>query len=569
MAGGLIQLAIYGCEDVYLTASPQITYFKTVYRRHTNFSTQVFDININDNPNFGNRNRVQIRRLGDLITKMYLIVNIPEIIPNEGTKFAWVRRLGHALLHYVNIEIGGVTIDRHYGEWLDIWYELARTGKHEKGYAKMIGDVPELTEYNSNPKPAYVLYIPLRFWFNRYNGLALPIISIQYHEIYLVFEFNKRETLIITNNQFQQITDIRMVYASVLTEYVYLDTVERDKFANGAHEYLIEQTQFLGNEPFTDMIKRVQLDFKHPVKELFWFMKNGNYTSGKQFLTYSNTNDWTNAIYNSSLQILKDSYVILLGPVYLKDSNGNFILNVHGNRIIVTPGEPNTLPGTWEEIGPETNKTTKNGKFVISNQSTTMSFWINTSSLKINNYNITNGLGGTITLSINNIVTIPTFTSSINIRDVSFPVDQMTDTRISNNNDVFVTQFNNYGILIDGTINPIQYSLLDYNDEHRFDKRNGTFFNYLQPELFHSNTPADGINVYSFSTKPEQHQPSGTSNMSLVDRIIMTFWLNDSTQSGNLPIMNLTDIKSRLYLFGFSYNVLRCAYGLATTTYQS
>lgn len=569
MAGGLIQLSVYGAEDVYLTSRPQITFFKTVYRRHTNFSTQVFDVNINDNPNFGFRNRVQIRRLGDLITKMYLIVEIPQIIPNDGTKFAWVRRLGHALLKSVSIEIGGVLIDTQYGEWLDIWYELARSGKHESGYAKMIGDIPELTNYDSSTKPSYVLYIPLKFWFNRYNGLALPIISIQYHEIYLLFEFNNRETLIVTNNNFNQITDIRIVHASVLTEYVYLDVVERDKFAMGAHEYLIEQVQYLGNETFTIPIKRVQLDFKHPVKELIWFIKNGNYTTGQQFLAYSNTNTWTNAISAASLQILKDSYVVLQGPIYLKDSSGNFVLTNRGKRIIISPGETNPYPGTWEEIPPITTKTTLNNQFVIINQSQSMSFWINTSSLIVNNYVITNNLSGTITLSSTNQVTINTFNSTISVRDVSFPVSQMIDTRISNTNDVFVNQFNNYGILIDGSSNPFEFALLDYNDEHRFDKRNGKFFNYLQPEMHHSNTPADGVNVYSFSIKPEQHQPSGTSNMSLIDRIIMTFWLNDSTQSGNLPSIDLNDSATRLYLYGFSYNVFRCAYGLATTVYQS
>src|SRR3990172_4752122 len=178
MAGGLMQLVAYGAQDVYLTGNPQITFFKVVYRRHTNFSIEAIEHTLNGNPNFGRRSTVTITRNGDLITNTYLMVRLEQVKPSAelGSKFAWVRRLGNALIHSVEVEIGGSKIDKQYGTWLDIWYELARdAGDKERGFAHMIGDVPQLVDYNSDVKPEYLMFIPLKFWFNRHVGLALPL----------------------------------------------------------------------------------------------------------------------------------------------------------------------------------------------------------------------------------------------------------------------------------------------------------------------------------------------------------------------------------------------------------
>ncbi len=88
-----------------------------------------------------------------------------------GIAWGYVNRLGHAMIENVKIEIGGSKIDEQYGDWLNIWYELTHKAGQVRGYAKMIGDVPELTSVNANATNAYQMYIPLQFWFNRNNGL--------------------------------------------------------------------------------------------------------------------------------------------------------------------------------------------------------------------------------------------------------------------------------------------------------------------------------------------------------------------------------------------------------------
>ncbi len=577
MAGGLLQLLAYGAEDVYLTANPQITFFKIVYRRHSNFSQEAFELTILDKPNFGKISKLRIFRLGDLMTKMYLKVNIAGVALQPGVKFAWIRRLGHALLKSVSVEIGGVVIDKQYGEWLDLWYELARKPGTERGYRHMIGDIDLLTELNDTTKPQYTLFIPLKFWFNRHVGLALPLIAIQYHEIYMNFEFTARERLVVRNSNFTNVNALNILDASILADYIYLDATERARFASSAHEYLIEQVQFNGEQSITSRIQRFQLAFNHPTKELYWYTKSGNYTTGHRFLCYTNQDDWVDAIKRCSKELLENSIVLLVAPIYLIDAYGNIVYGPDGRAIIIVPGELPPTTGVWQEFQPlisfknrtaDSKEITTNGKITVFNNSTNRSLWVNTDSLIIGtSFSLTDKISATIKISETNLLRISNLVSTITERDISIPIARFIDTRIAND-DAFVNQFSNYGVFITGNVNPISFSKLTYNEYERFAKRNGKFFNILQPEMHHSNTPADGINVYSFSLAPEEHQPAGVSNLSKIDRIILTLWFDDTTQKPNLPVLNVFNVDSRISIFAYSYNVFRVTNGLTGLAYS-
>jgi len=178
-----MQLVAYGAQDVYLTGNPQITFFKVVYRRHTNFSIETVEHTLGGNPDFGRKATVTVTRNGDLATKMYLRVVLKALDTGDVTKkWGYVRRLGHALMKSVELEIGGSKIDKQYGTWLDIWFELTAPTGTARGYKRMIGDIDELTDMQS-AHGEYTMYIPLQFWFCRNTGLALPLIALQYHEV--------------------------------------------------------------------------------------------------------------------------------------------------------------------------------------------------------------------------------------------------------------------------------------------------------------------------------------------------------------------------------------------------
>jgi hypothetical protein len=267
MGGGLMQLVAYGAQDIYLTGNPQITFFKVVYRRHTNFAVESIEQTFNGTPNFGNRVTATISRNGDLIQQMYLEVVLPY---NTTSTAKWVYGIGNAMINKAEIEIGGQLIDRHYGEWLDIWTELSVPAGKRSGYDDMVGNsLPGKAVGTASSRAQDVrLYVPLQFWFNRNPGLALPLIALQYHEVKLNLELNSLGSLTTeTVSAFDN-----SLTCKLYVDYVYLDTDERRRFAQVSHEYLIEQVQFTGDETVAsgDSSKNFTLNFNHPCKELVW-----------------------------------------------------------------------------------------------------------------------------------------------------------------------------------------------------------------------------------------------------------------------------------------------------------
>jgi len=567
MAGGLMQLVAYGAQDVYLTGNPQITFFKVVYRRHTNFSMEAIEHSLNGNPDFGRRSSVTITRNGDLITKVYLLVKLAAIPLSEGSKFSWVRRIGHALLNNVEVEIGGSRIDKHYGVWLDIWYELARhAGDGERGFLKMIGDVPELTEYNDQDKPEYLLYVPLKFWFNRHVGLALPLIALQYHEVRLHFEFNDVNNVIIANSAFKEhdIKCVEMKDVILLVDYIYLDSEERRRFAQVGHEYLIEQLQFTGSESAQTLSVRPRLDFNHPSKELVWAVRQGNYINNKQFLCYTHLDDWSQVLEECACKILLDSMVLLPGSICDVDQ--------YGNPQVVQPGEEPPSEGEWEPFSPDESGYTKNGKVFVVNECPDKCLWVNTSSLKVasnSQYVLTDLIFADVHVDKDCNIKCSGVKTDLTVRDLSFPVDELVDTRANRDDDVCVNQPSNFGLLLDGSGNIVETALLQLNGHDRFDRREGAYFNYVQPDQHHTNTPADGINVYSFALHPEQHQPSGTANLSRIDNTQLNITFHDPTARTGLPRLNFLSAENELWIFDVNYNVLRIMSGMGGLAYSN
>lgn len=168
MGGGLMQLVAYGAQDIYLTGNPQITFWKVVYRRHTNFAMESIEQTFNGTADFGKRVTCTISRNGDLIHRVYLQVTLPAVTCNVGASsacFRWVNYVGHVLINNVEVEIGGQRIDKHYGDWLNIWNELTQEPGHQVGYDNMVGNTIALTGTALQGTEATTLYVPLQFWF--------------------------------------------------------------------------------------------------------------------------------------------------------------------------------------------------------------------------------------------------------------------------------------------------------------------------------------------------------------------------------------------------------------------
>ena len=282
MGGGLLQLVAYGAQDVYLTGNPQITFFKAVYRRHTNFAIEAIQQTFNGTPGYGQRVTSTIARNGDLIHRVYLAVDLSNAPADVLCKYYGLR-----LINFVEIEIGGQKIDKHYSHWMYIWNELSLPKSKREGYNDMVGAYGGAPGSGVNKQ----LYVPLEFWFCRNVGLALPLIALQYHEVKLNLSFESADNCGAASTS--------SFVATLWVDYIFLDTDERRRFAQLSHEYLIEQLQFTGQEAVSNRYIKPKLNFNHPCKELVWVVtKTGadkfnwmNYTLGTDLVAGDNTSE--------------------------------------------------------------------------------------------------------------------------------------------------------------------------------------------------------------------------------------------------------------------------------------
>tara|TARA_Y100000389_G_scaffold128022_2_gene125398 strand:- start:18132 stop:19307 length:1176 start_codon:yes stop_codon:yes gene_type:complete len=281
MTGGLLQLVAYGAQDVYLTGNPQITFFKVVYRRHTNFAMESIQQTFNGTVGLGKRVTAQISRNGDLIHKMMVVMDL-QVDHHDDTAIVanqkiLTQSLGHYLLKRVELEIGGQLIDRQYSEWMYIWNELCLPIGKQTGFSSMTTSDFETTVGGTDKTETAKLYVPLEFWFCRNIGLALPLIALQYHEVKVNIEF---ASSVVANPQetgtLNETATFVFNSAELWVDYIFLDTDERRRFAQLSHEYLIEQIQFTGAEPSRGTTK---LNFNHPMKTLIWFNRASGSTS--------------------------------------------------------------------------------------------------------------------------------------------------------------------------------------------------------------------------------------------------------------------------------------------------
>ena len=265
MGGGLMQLVAYGAQDIYLTGNPQITFFKVVYRRHTNFSMEAIEQTWNGSSGAGagsaGRCTATISRNGDLIHDMYIEVS--------GTSHATpdIKNPTSQCITNIELEIGGQRIDKHSGQFMETWAELTEPNSDMKvglvGGAATFGTPFQLMSGMGgtvvHDTPVECIYnIPIYFWFCKNPGLALPLIALQYHEVKVILDHN-------FSNGFKAAA--ANISQKLWVDYIYLDTDERRRFAQQSHEYLIEQVQeqSLSNPKGTS-----ELNFNHPVKELIW-----------------------------------------------------------------------------------------------------------------------------------------------------------------------------------------------------------------------------------------------------------------------------------------------------------
>ena len=465
-----MQLVAYGAQDVFLTGTPEITFWKVSYRRHTNFAMESIEQTFSGQADFGRRVTCTISRNGDLAYRTYLQVTLPEInqsmSASKNVKARWLDFIGEQLIAQVEVEVGGQRIDRQYGDWMHIWNQLTLSKEQESGYYKMIGNTTQLTYLtdpafdeisgpcaaNSAPNqvcaprqalPETTLYVPLQFWFCRNPGLALPLIALQYHEVKINIDFRPIGECLFAlagDSSATQAYQQSLVAASLYVDYIFLDTDERRKMAQNPHEYLIEQVQFTGDESVGSSSNKIKLNFNHPCKELVWVVQPD-----------ANV-DYCDSLVSSSM-LYKTFGAQPFNYTDAIDALPNSVAAFGGSDI--SAGE---FADESSYLG-ATNASTLSdaGTFVLAETALDMHCWGE---------------------------------------------------------------------------NPVVTAKLQLNGQDRFSEREGSYFDTVQPYQHHTRAPDSGINVYSFALRPEEHQPSGSCNFSRIDNAVLQLVLSAGAVSG-------------------------------------
>jgi hypothetical protein len=295
LGGGLLQLVATGRQDIYLTGNPQTTFFKQVYRRYTNFSVESCRIDFDGSTDFGKLIVATIPRKGDLLNTLILEVSLPKISQSTPGNIdtSWVNGIGHAMIDYISLEIGGKEIDRQYGEFLHLKSELEIPESKRTGYNNMVGYQEAFTQ-EAQPGPLK-LYIPLKFWFCNNVGLSLPLVALQAHPVRVYIKLRPlqelfyRDALVIdlTQNVSPVVNPISFV---MWGDYIHLDTDERRRFTSSKHEYLIEQCQIQRRTAVNAGVNLVNitLDFNNPIKELIWVVQQDRILASNERFNYTN-----------------------------------------------------------------------------------------------------------------------------------------------------------------------------------------------------------------------------------------------------------------------------------------
>lgn len=284
MGLGYIQLAVKSASDAYLVGNPQFTYFKKAFVRHTPFALEPSYLNFSgDTTNgFGKKFYCKIPRNGDLLYRAYLQF---EIKVASGTWAQSFSDNGLSLIDYVDLYIGDQLIDRQYGEWMHIVGELFESS----GKSRVLSELIKIDNASGSPGTSQTVIIPLRFWFTKNPGLALPVLAIAYQDIRVDLQLNSKDKVRNSTSGLPYLNNVKL-----LVEYVHLGGDEKVLFSSGQHEYIIEQVQtnlsnniplqlvspVIQDTPYEDSIFNFDIRFNHPVKELFWVVQDNQDASG-------------------------------------------------------------------------------------------------------------------------------------------------------------------------------------------------------------------------------------------------------------------------------------------------
>ncbi len=521
MGGGLMQLVAYGAQDVYLTGNPQITFWKVTYRRHTNFAMESIEQTFNGQADFGRRVTCTVSRNGDLAYRTYLQVTLPEIgttlNTDDGEVYArWLDFPGHQLIENVEVEIGGQRIEKQYGDWMHIWCQLTMDKNQEAGYYKMIGNTTQLT-FVTDPSYADV---DGPCDSNAPRQVCAPRNALPETTLYVPLQFwfccNPGLALPLIALQYHEVKinlDLRAIDECLWAVKTLTDTTDSEQKVSAAYSQSLVSASLYVDYIYLDTDERrrmAQNPHEYLIEQLqYTGAESVGSSANKVRLNFNHPCKELVWVVQPDCHVDYCSSTIGGNPLYSALGAQPF------NYTDATDALPNSIKafGSEGSVDGSTSFIGSDGLFETSNAA-----------------DVTAADG--------------TNSSSAGVSDAG----------------TFVLAETSLDMHCWGE-NPVVTAKLQLNGQDRFSEREGTYFDQVQPWQHHSRAPDTGVNVYSFALRPEEHQPSGTCNMSRIDNATLQLVLSNATVEGT------NTAKVRVY--ARNYNVLRIMSGMGGLAYSN
>ena len=528
MGGGLLQLVAYGAQDVYLTGNPQITFFKVVYRRHTNFALESIQQTFNGTVGYGSRVTSTIARNGDLISRAYLVIKSSA---NNLCPYFGLRVVKHA-----EVEIGGQKMDKHYSDWMYIWNELSLPVSKKEGYFKMVG--------GRGSAGGFKLKKTLT------TNLSVDSTNV---DKFTTVKAGDYFPLVKGGSGFGL-----QLKVTVATDGTVIAEIHEPgagyKNTDTAATFTLDLSEFQSN------LIQGQEDFKYDIDGTVNIVSNITVTfsslSASDFVSLSDELDtlyvplefWFCRNVGLALPLIALQYHEVKINIQFEDAKK--CTNGYGDTL---PSSMDLSAHLWVDyVYLDTDERRKFAQ-------TSHEYLIE--QLQFTGFE---SLSNKVRLNFNHPVKelVWTVTNNKKVRP-----NENWFNYTSNDKVVNVLEIDDYDDVKkllgpnSKTANPVKGAKLLLNGNDRFTQRDGMYFNMIQPFQHHENIPNNtGINVYSFALKPEEHQPSGTLNMSRIDTSFISLDYDSTKDNSNNTVFAI---------YAVNYNVLRILSGMGGIAYSN
>jgi len=615
MSGGLLQIGAWGAENQDLMGNPQITFFKSVYKRFTNFSIETIDI-----PPVGINQlswdtpitlKTKIPRNADLLSDLYLRIDLPDIYSPSNDAFQWIDGLGEYIIQEARCLIGGELIERLDSRYCYIMHKYYLSDEKSRALSRLTGITPENNDpslLNNNYYPGYdasanvsingsygilnqfytstpsirgrSLYIPLPFWFTRNIGSALPLIALQYHEVEI--EIDLRPIYDLYTVQIPENYSFRthnQMWNGSGTEYVTTNTSyirQRPTLAYHISKYInppnvITGTSWalnpmlLGNYIFLDDNERkvfAGITHKYLYNQNIRTYKEGQistsfldlevYHAMKEIVFVGQRNDTRNRNTWTNFSNLDYRFqpVYKYQNYYWKLCNDLISAGYNKWRLVNNSGVVVVASiGISFPTNPFDLFCLLFGPYGLAGTFTAL----NRSGVEISiGVGFTNPIKFYIPLEkLYTLEQINEFRRIWEYRSIN-PLDNLPIPIITNSN----YEFYNEKIFTD--------VLMNMNGNAREKNRESEFWDSLQPYWYHDNPRDDNVMFYSFSLNPDKYQPSGACNFTRLKDVQFQFTIKTP------PIVNSNFIYTYdINMYTINYNIVQFMAGMGGLIYAN